>query len=257
MKFTNTLKNITILEAALLVVFVLYLILPIETPYFYHEALVSAYGIVLLFSLSVAMFFYANSILAVVFVLVVYELLRRAGKKFHDVVNTTLPNKKPRQKKKHGSPETTYSSETTMKAKKKGDNAKGASAKGSSAKGSSAKGSSAKGASAKGASAKGKAKTSGTTTSGSNSTMTQTTMMTTSAKTTMVPTTLSTTNGSRDITTQVQQTNSKGNGRAQSQGDHLEVSMIATMAPVGKSYPVKYTSSVYNPISEHFTGSEF
>lgn len=74
-KMINSLSK---LEIALLVLFVIYLVLPIQTPGILHGVFDSSLGMLLLFIVAVYLFFNANPIVAVIFILVAYELLRRS-----------------------------------------------------------------------------------------------------------------------------------------------------------------------------------
>jgi hypothetical protein len=78
---TNPLKYLNKLELTLLIIFVIYLVLPIDTPELLSGIIDSPLGMLSLFILGVYLFFFTNPILAVVFILFAYELLRRSAKK--------------------------------------------------------------------------------------------------------------------------------------------------------------------------------
>lgn len=77
----NPVKSLSQLELILFAIFVLYLVLPIDTPELLSGWVDSPLGMLLLFILGVYLFFYSNPILAVVFILFAYELLRRSSQK--------------------------------------------------------------------------------------------------------------------------------------------------------------------------------
>jgi hypothetical protein len=78
---SNPFKSLNKLELTLLIIFVIYLVLPIDTPDLLSGIIDSPLGMLSLFILGVYLFFYTNPILAVVFILFAYELLRRSSKK--------------------------------------------------------------------------------------------------------------------------------------------------------------------------------
>lgn len=80
MKLETIFKSLTILEICLLVVLVIYLVLPIQTPHFLAKAIDSSLGMLVLFSVTVYLFLYANPILAILYIFVAYELLRRSSR---------------------------------------------------------------------------------------------------------------------------------------------------------------------------------
>lgn len=79
MKLSNPFKNFTPKEFVALGVLIVYLVFPIHFPHALNGYIASPIGILVLFILTIAMFLYVNSILAVLFVFVVYELLRRSN----------------------------------------------------------------------------------------------------------------------------------------------------------------------------------
>lgn len=80
MKFTSPFKDFTMPEYWLFGLFIVYLVIPFQTPSFIHTILTNPIGLILLLCCAAAMFFLTPSILAILFVLVIYELIRRDGK---------------------------------------------------------------------------------------------------------------------------------------------------------------------------------
>jgi len=79
MKLSNPFKNFTPQEFVALGVLIVYLVFPIHFPHALNGYIASPIGILVLFALTIGMFLYVNSILAVLFVFVVYEVLRRSN----------------------------------------------------------------------------------------------------------------------------------------------------------------------------------
>jgi hypothetical protein len=79
MNIANLVKSFSQLEVSLLVVFILYLILPIQTPSFMAGMVDSPMGMVTMFAITLYLFFYSNPILAILYIFVAYELLRRSA----------------------------------------------------------------------------------------------------------------------------------------------------------------------------------
>lgn len=80
-KVSNVFKSFNQLEMSLLVIFILYVVLPIQTPDFLAGVIDSPLGMLTIFIVTLYLFFNANPILAIVYVFVAYELLRRSSKK--------------------------------------------------------------------------------------------------------------------------------------------------------------------------------
>ena len=95
MKITSVFNDFTNTEFYLLGLFVLYLVVPFQTPHIFYNFLVNPIGLILLLCTVVYMFFSTPPILAIVYVLVVYELLRRDG--------STGPRNREQIKEKAGS----------------------------------------------------------------------------------------------------------------------------------------------------------
>ena len=79
MKFKNLLKTIKPAEILVLVIFVLYLILPVSTPSIMSPYIESPMGLLLIFGLTISLFIYSHPILGVLFIFVAYTLLRRSS----------------------------------------------------------------------------------------------------------------------------------------------------------------------------------
>lgn len=104
MNFTNPIKSIanpfktfSVIEIALLIVFIIYLVLPIETPSFLTSSINSPITMVVIFAVTVYLFIYSNPILAILYIFVAYELLRRSAS-FKPI---TLQEYTPNQEKKN------------------------------------------------------------------------------------------------------------------------------------------------------------
>lgn len=79
MKLLNMFNSLSNLETALLVVFVFYLTMPIETPSVLANMVDSSMGMLSMFIITVYLFFNTNPIIAILYVFVAYELLRRSS----------------------------------------------------------------------------------------------------------------------------------------------------------------------------------
>jgi uncharacterized membrane protein (DUF485 family) len=79
MNFPNMFRSFSQLEISLLVIFILYIVLPIQTPGFLAGMVDSSLGMLTIFIVTVYLFFHVNPVLAVVYVFVAYELLRRSA----------------------------------------------------------------------------------------------------------------------------------------------------------------------------------
>lgn len=81
MDFKKLFQSLSKLELALLIIFVLYIALPIQTPDFFAGLVDSSLGMLTIFVITVYLFFNVNPIVAVVYIFVAYELLRRSSNK--------------------------------------------------------------------------------------------------------------------------------------------------------------------------------
>ena len=79
MKFLSFIDSLTNVETAIIVMLISYLALPIQLPNMFANMVDSPMGTIGIFILSVYLFFYANPLVAVLFVLVAYELFRRSS----------------------------------------------------------------------------------------------------------------------------------------------------------------------------------
>ena len=97
MDFKKLFLSLTKLEWALLVIFALYVVLPIPTPNFMAGLVDSSLGMLTVFVVTVYLFFNVNPVVAVVYIFVAYELLRRSSNKTGRV---TIVQHTPSQAKK-------------------------------------------------------------------------------------------------------------------------------------------------------------
>lgn len=82
------LKSISPLEIFLFVVFVIYIIFPINTPEILIPIINSSFGLAIVLILTLSLFFYTTPILAILAILVAYELLRRSNVK--SIINKNI-----------------------------------------------------------------------------------------------------------------------------------------------------------------------
>lgn len=75
----ETFKKMSIIELFLLAIFIAYIALPINAPSFLARMINSPIGFVSIFIVTIYLFFYANPVLAVLYVVVAYELIRRSS----------------------------------------------------------------------------------------------------------------------------------------------------------------------------------
>ena len=103
MKLLNTFKKMTKLEVALSILFVLFIILPLNVPDLFANLIDTSLGMIVIFGLAVYMFFHVNPVVAVLFVSVAYELLRRSSKRTGKAIiqkHTPTQEKKDEKMKK-------------------------------------------------------------------------------------------------------------------------------------------------------------
>jgi uncharacterized membrane protein (DUF485 family) len=79
MKLPQVIKSLSLVEISFLIIFIVYLVLPINTPEFMKGPIESPLGMLTIFIITISLFFYSNPILAIVYVFVAYELLRRSA----------------------------------------------------------------------------------------------------------------------------------------------------------------------------------
>jgi hypothetical protein len=73
------LKSVSPLEIFLFVLFLVYLVFPVPTPKMLSPWIDSSIGMVIIFMVTLYLFFYTNPILGILSVFVAYELLRRSS----------------------------------------------------------------------------------------------------------------------------------------------------------------------------------
>jgi len=110
MEIKKLFKSLSKLEILLLIILIVYVIFPIDTPNILVDYVDSSLGMLVIFITTVYLFFHANIIIAVIYVLVAYELLRRSSQKKGKVVlkqytppilKTNIPNPNPAPSKKN------------------------------------------------------------------------------------------------------------------------------------------------------------
>jgi len=79
MNVQSALKSLSNLEISALVVFAFYLVMPIHMPAIVADMIDSPLGMSSLFLITVYLFLYSNPILAILYVFVAYEMLRRSS----------------------------------------------------------------------------------------------------------------------------------------------------------------------------------
>ena len=79
MKLPAILKSITLAEILIIVIFIVYLVLPIPTPNMLGPYIESPLGMIVILLITIALFVYSHPILAVLYIFVGYTLLRRSS----------------------------------------------------------------------------------------------------------------------------------------------------------------------------------
>lgn len=79
MKFIEEIKKFSSLELTLLIIFILYLIFPLETPEYLKNIVNSPIGMIVIFIITILLFIHTNPVLAILYLFVAYELLRRSS----------------------------------------------------------------------------------------------------------------------------------------------------------------------------------
>ena len=79
MDFQNNIKSFTPIEITLLIIFILFIIMPVQIPVFIGPIVNSPLGILCIFTITLFLFLYSNPILAIVYIFVGYELIRRTS----------------------------------------------------------------------------------------------------------------------------------------------------------------------------------
>jgi hypothetical protein len=94
---SNAVKSFSKVELGLIGLFIIYLVFPIDTPHFLARYVDSSLGMLAMFVITVFLFLYSNPFLAVLFIFVAYELLRRSAQVAH---TQTVIQHTPAQTKK-------------------------------------------------------------------------------------------------------------------------------------------------------------
>jgi len=79
MTVLKTLSSLSRLEIFLIIIFLFIVLLPYQIPFWLGFIIDSSFGFILLFLITLALFYYFNPILGVLFIFVCYELLRRSS----------------------------------------------------------------------------------------------------------------------------------------------------------------------------------
>ncbi len=96
---TKIVKSASLLELTLFGLFVIYLVLPIETPNMVAPYIDSPVGMVSIFIITLYLFLYTNPVLGILYIFVAYELLRRSMK-VGNVGSTSYIQYSPSQRKR-------------------------------------------------------------------------------------------------------------------------------------------------------------
>lgn len=79
MKIPESIKSIPPLEIALIILFILYIVFPFNTPKMLASSIDSPLGMIAIFCVTVYLFMYTHPILAILYIFVAYELIRRSS----------------------------------------------------------------------------------------------------------------------------------------------------------------------------------
>ena len=79
-KLQKMFGSLTQVEMSALVVFILYIVLPIENPQFVSNMVDTPMGMVAVLAVTLYLFFNASPLVAILYIFVAYELLRRSSK---------------------------------------------------------------------------------------------------------------------------------------------------------------------------------
>ena len=79
LKIPNLLKSVHSSEVLLFVLFIVYLIFPIKTPVMVAPYIESPLGMIIILLITIYLFLYSNPILAILYIFVGYELIRRSS----------------------------------------------------------------------------------------------------------------------------------------------------------------------------------
>jgi len=97
MKLPNSITSVPPNELILFILFVLYVIFPMDMPLMIASWIDSALGMLVLFVFTVYLFIYGNPVLGVLFIFVAYELIRRSA---NVTARTAIIQYTPSQEKK-------------------------------------------------------------------------------------------------------------------------------------------------------------
>lgn len=79
MKFSEFTRSMSPLEIALLVLFIIYIIFPVQTPSFLASSINTPLSLVVIFIVTLYLFFYTHPVIGIIYIFVAYELLRRSS----------------------------------------------------------------------------------------------------------------------------------------------------------------------------------
>lgn len=97
MKFSEFTRSMSPLEIALLVLFIIYIIFPVQTPSFLAASINTPLSLVVLFVITLYLFFYTHPVIGIIYIFVAYELLRRSSLKMgQNVMLQFTPNEEIR-----------------------------------------------------------------------------------------------------------------------------------------------------------------
>jgi|TARA_Y100000389_G_scaffold179401_1_gene193397 predicted membrane protein len=100
MKLPSILGKQTPLEMVVMLLFVVYLVFPVETPKSFAYCVDSSFGLLTIFLLGLYLFKYSSNLMGVLFIFVAYELINRSCKETKKVDIVRLPvNEKVKQAK--------------------------------------------------------------------------------------------------------------------------------------------------------------
>ena len=79
MQFKSLLKPKILTEVLLTIILIIFLVFPVAIPEYISKVVESSLGMIVLLSVTVLLFLYANMFLAIFFIFVAYELIRRCS----------------------------------------------------------------------------------------------------------------------------------------------------------------------------------
>jgi len=81
MKLSEFTRTMSPLEIALLVLFIIYIIFPVQTPTILVSSINTPLSLLAIFIITLYLFFYTHPVIGVIYIFVAYELLRRSSLK--------------------------------------------------------------------------------------------------------------------------------------------------------------------------------